>query len=171
MIGSDDRAVLRGLAGRYAEIASLDVQKERLARYAATNELESGRPVVLIDEVPWGEIRDEALINVCSPELHWIEGEMRRALYQWEHFQVDMVIPPEFRVMKLMRSSGIGVAVEDTTIRCNTGATQGRTSNRTSMLTNSRQRTTLRSFASPRSAMTAMGRRRPVRSRVRCSTD
>jgi hypothetical protein len=117
-----DKGVLRELAGRYSELAHLDVQKERLARYRATNGLQPVRPVVLIEEVPWGEIRDDALTNVCTPELHWIEGSMRRALYQWETFQVDMVVPPVFSVGKHVSSSGIGLAVEDTVIQGDTGA-------------------------------------------------
>ena len=67
-ISATDKEVLRRLAERYAEIAHLDVQKERLERYFKTNNLEQVRPVVLISEVPWGEIKDEALANVCAPE-------------------------------------------------------------------------------------------------------
>jgi hypothetical protein len=121
-IGASDMNVLRALAGRYGELAALEVQKERLERYAATNSLEQVRPVVLIDEVPWGEIRDDALANVCAAELQGIEGILRRALYQWEHFQVDRVIPPVFRVRRRIRSSGIGISVQDTQIKGDTGA-------------------------------------------------
>jgi hypothetical protein len=53
---------LRQLAGRYSEIAQLDVQQERIERYCRTNAMESVRPVVLIDEVPWGEIKDISTI-------------------------------------------------------------------------------------------------------------
>lgn len=119
---ASDFDTLRALAGRYAELASLDIQRQRLDRYAATNGLARPRPVVLIDEVPWGEIRDEALVNTCSPELRGIEGRLRKALYQWEHFQVDLVIPPTFRVRRSIRSTGIGIRVQDTTIQGDTGA-------------------------------------------------
>jgi len=121
-ISKQDGNTIRSLAGRYSEIAALDVQKERLARYAASNGLEQVRPIVLIDEVPWGEIRDEALTNVCAPELQGLEGWLRTALYQWEHFQVDRVIPPTFRVHRSIRSSGIGIQVQDTQIQGDTGA-------------------------------------------------
>jgi len=119
---ANDLNILRPLAARYSEIGHLDIQKERMARYARSNDLEIVRPIVLIDEVPWGEIRDDALVNVCSPEVRWIEGAMRRALYQWDHFQVDMVVPPVFRVGKHVRSTGIGVRVQDQQIRGDTGA-------------------------------------------------
>ena len=120
-INTTDKETIRALAERYGAIAQLDVQQERMARYYKTNALETVRPVVLISEVPWGEIKDEALVSTCSQELRGIEGHLRRTLYQWEHFQVDMVVPPAFRVEKRMRSTGIGVSVEETQIQSETG--------------------------------------------------
>jgi hypothetical protein len=123
VISSRDRQTLRHLAGRYSEIARLDVQKERMERYYRTNARENVRPVVLIDEVPWGEIRDSALTNTCATELGWIEWPLRCALYQWEHFQVDQVVPPVFRVGKRARwLSGIGIEVRERQIKGDTGA-------------------------------------------------
>jgi len=111
------------LAGRYTEIAHLDVQKERIERYYRTNAMEPVRPVVLIDEVPWGEIRDPALTNVCAPELGWMESPLRQTLYQWDHFQVDRVIPPVFQVVKHTRwLQGYGLDVKDQQIKGDTGA-------------------------------------------------
>jgi hypothetical protein len=111
------------LAERYSEIAHLPVQRARIERYHRTNAREAVRPVVLIDEVPWGEIRDDALRNVCAPELGWIETRLRVALYQWEHFQVDMVVPPVFHVGKQTRwLEGFGIDVQDRQIKGDTGA-------------------------------------------------
>jgi hypothetical protein len=120
-IGRKDKQVLRLLAQRYGEIAHADVQRQRMERYKLTNALADVRPVVLIDEVPWGEIRDEALVNVCAPGLAWLEARLRRTLYQWEHFQVDLVVPPVFRVQKQVRSTGIGISVQDAQIKGVTG--------------------------------------------------
>lgn len=102
-LATKDRQTLRQLAERYSELAHLDVQKERIERYYWINALEKVRPVVLIDEIPRGEIRDPALTNVCAPELDWLERPLRCALYQWEHFQVDLVIPPAFQIVKRSR--------------------------------------------------------------------
>ncbi len=113
---------MRSLAERYSEIAHDEVQLERMDRYARTNGLEAVRPVVLISEVPWGEIRDESLRNVCAPDLAWLETTLRRTLYQWEHFQVDLVVPPVFRVSKRVEvRRGIGMEVRDRQIRSATG--------------------------------------------------
>ena len=122
-IGAKDKQTLRRLAERYSEIACLDVQRERIQRYYRTNALENVRPVVLIDEVPWGEIKDEALTNTCAPELGWIESHLRVALYQWAHFQVDQVVPSVFRVAKRARRlRGIGIEVKEQQVKGDTGA-------------------------------------------------
>ncbi len=122
-ISTKDRHALRRLAERYSEIAHLDIQRQRIERYYKTNALGKVRPVVLIDEVPWGEIRDEALTPVCTPELAWLEVHLRRVLYQWEHFQVDLVVPPVFRVGKRSRClQDIGLQVKDQQIKGDTGA-------------------------------------------------
>jgi hypothetical protein len=120
-MSAKDRRILRGLAERYGEIAHLDIQQQRIERYYRTNAMEQVRPVVLIDEVPWGEIRDEALRNVCAPELGWLETQLRRTLYQWAHFQVDLVVPPVFRVVKRARRSDIGLQVQDRQLESDTG--------------------------------------------------
>ncbi|NLB69444.1 MAG: hypothetical protein GX804_07155 [Lentisphaerae bacterium] len=121
-IKKTDLNTLRELGKKYAEIASLEIQNERILRYKATNSLEIVRPVVLIDEVPWGEIKADELRNTCAPELGWIEDRLRRNLYQWNHFQVDLVIPPIFRVYKKIKYlEGIGVSVEEDQIHTPTG--------------------------------------------------
>ncbi len=122
-MNAKDKQALRRLAERYSEVAHRDVQKERLERYYRTNARENVRPVVLIDEVPWGEIKDGALTNVCAPELGWIESPLRCALYQWAHFQVDQVVPPVFQVRKRARwLRGIGIEVKERQIKGDTGA-------------------------------------------------
>ncbi len=120
-IAENDMKTLRGLAWRYAEIANADVTQERLERYKKTVAGEKVRPVVLIAEVPWGEIDDDALACTCAQEAQWIERQMRMALFQWDHFQVDTVILPEFRVQKRSRSTGIGLQAHDTALRGETG--------------------------------------------------
>ena len=122
-LSAKDKQTLRRLAGRYSEIAHMDVQKERMERYYRTNALENVRPVVLIDEVPWGEIRDDALVNVCAPQWAGIETRLRQVLYQWEHFQVDLVVPPVMRIAKhVRRVRDIGLQVKDRQIKGDTGA-------------------------------------------------
>ena len=121
-MATNDKQVLRALAERYSAIAHQDIQQERLARYIQTISREPVRPVVLIFEVPWGEIKDEALVCRCAQELRWLEEPLRQALYQWEHFQVDTVIRPEFCVAKQARNTGIGLEVQEQQLRAGTGS-------------------------------------------------
>lgn len=121
-VEKSDLLTLRELARRYAEVATLEVQTERISRYEATNSLETVRPVLLIDEVPWGEIDDISLVNTCSPDLAWIETGLRRTLYQWKHFQVDLVVSPVFRVGKRIKyTKGIGLDVKERQIKGESG--------------------------------------------------
>lgn len=78
--------------------------------------------MVLINEVPWGEIQDDALVCRCSDGLRGLEANLRRTLYQWDNFQADMIVPPAFRVGKRSRSTGIGISVEETQIKSTTGS-------------------------------------------------
>jgi hypothetical protein len=115
--------ILRPLAARYGEIANLDVQKERLERYAKSNAMQAVRPVVLIDEVPWGEIDDKTLLLHCNEhEARELEQILRRSLYQWDRFQADYVIPPVFRVEKKIGSTGVGLEIEESQIESATGS-------------------------------------------------
>ena len=117
-----DRGILRSLAERYSEIANLDIQKERIDRYYRTISMDEVRPVVLISEVPWGEIGDDELTCRCeNSEVHWLERQLRLSLYQWDHFQADYVIPPVFRVGKRVRSSGVGMQVQEDRMGGDTG--------------------------------------------------
>ena len=117
-----DRGILRSLAERYSEIANLDIQKERIERYYRTISMEEVRPVVLVSEVPWGEIRDDELVCRCENDrFRGIERQLRVSLYQWDHFQADYVIPPVYRVGKKSRSTGSGMKVKEDRMGGNTG--------------------------------------------------
>ena len=120
-ISSKDLNTLRALAGQYTEIANQEVMKERLQRYYSTNSLEIVRPVVLINEVPWGEIDDEMLKPTCAPELRGIEFRLRTTIYQNKHFPVDMVVPTIFNIGKKSKTTGIGLKVHDDQIKSDSG--------------------------------------------------
>ena len=114
-----DRSLLRELAERYAAIAALPVQEEKRRLWRKLNALKPERPMVLIDQVCWNEIRaEETLILRCeNAECRVYERVLRRALYQWAHFPADMVVEPFIRVDKAVANSGFGLAVKERTIR------------------------------------------------------
>ena len=51
-----DILVIRELAAEYAQAAYSDKNKEKIRLHKAVNDLHMIRPIVLIDEIPWGEM-------------------------------------------------------------------------------------------------------------------
>jgi len=113
MLSEQDVAVVRDLAGRVAEIAALPVQDQKRALWRQLNERQPARPMVMIDQVCWNEmdIGDELVLRCADPECRAYEQHLRRTLYQWTHFPVDMVVEPFIRVLKAIHNTGFGVQV------------------------------------------------------------
>ena len=110
----NDLSILRELAKAYAELAQQPVNAERVGRYRELNRPKPVRPPVLVFEVPWGELRDQALRLRCvDPEARALEDLMRKTLYQWERFQGDYAVHPYARVPIALRQSGYGVESEE----------------------------------------------------------
>ena len=117
MIHTHDLAIIRDLAARLAEIAALPIQEEKRALWRKLNALHPGRPMVMIDQVCWNELDDEALtLRSSAPECHRYEEYLRRTLYQWHHFPVDMVVDPFIRVPKAISNTGFGIDIHEKTV-------------------------------------------------------
>ncbi len=115
MIQPSDRAILRGLAAQVAEIAALPVQDEKRRLWRRLNALQPERPMVMIDQVCWNEmdLGDELLLRCEDEECRAYEERLRRTLYQWRHFPVDMVVEPFIRVPKAITNTGFGIEVHE----------------------------------------------------------
>lgn len=114
----NDRDVLRELAKRYAEIAALPVQEEKRRLWRKLNGLCPERPMVMIDQVCWSEFTDDSLMLRCiDPECQGYEVGLRRILYQWKNFPVDMVVDPFIKVYKAVYNSGVGITSVDQTLQ------------------------------------------------------
>ncbi|MDR0396997.1 MAG: hypothetical protein LBH66_06810 [Oscillospiraceae bacterium] len=114
-ISANDRAVLRGLAKRIAEIAASPSNAERVARAKDTHSLKPVRPLVWLDEIPWHEMDFDGLLTPrCETEdARAIETGFRRTLMRWDYFQADMVVPPYYYIDKAYTDSGIGLDVQE----------------------------------------------------------
>ncbi|NQU40232.1 MAG: hypothetical protein HQ523_09800 [Lentisphaerae bacterium] len=93
-IGSEDKAQLRELASRLAEIAALPVHAEKARLWTTLNELKSERPMVWVNEICWNEMNvdDELTLHCTHPWARDQEAALRRELYQWHHLPGDMVV-------------------------------------------------------------------------------
>jgi hypothetical protein len=117
MVSKQDKEIVRDLASRVAEIAALPAQDEKRALWRKLNALQPDRPMVMIDQVCWNEMNvdDELTLRCDDRECRGYENRLRRTLFQWKHFPVDMVVEPFVRVRKAIHNSGFGVSVREET--------------------------------------------------------
>ena len=89
-----DRTVLRHLAARKAEIAALPIQKENRKLWMRLNRLQPVKPLIWVNEVCWQEmdVGGEWALQARDAFCRGLETELRRELYQWDHFRGDMVV-------------------------------------------------------------------------------
>ena len=115
MLNRQDVAVVRELAASVAAIAALPVQEEKRQLWRKLNARKPARPMVMIDQVCWNEmdIGDELTLHCTDPECRGYEESLRRTLYQWRHFPVDMVVEDFIRVPKAISNTGFGVNAEE----------------------------------------------------------
>jgi len=110
-----DRDIIRELAARVAEIAALPVQEEKRRLWRRLNDLDPERPMVMIDQVCWNEMEgdDELALRCAEPECRAYELDLRRTLFQWKRFPVDMVVEPFVRVSLAVGGIDFGVTAEE----------------------------------------------------------
>jgi hypothetical protein len=113
-----DKDIIRGLAAEVAEIAALPVQEEKRRLWRRLNGLRPERPMVMVDQVCWNEMDvDGALTLRCTdPDCRPYEERLRKTLYQWRHFRVDMVVEPFVRVPLAVHNTGFGFKVQEETL-------------------------------------------------------
>jgi hypothetical protein len=118
MLNREDVATVRDLACRVAEIAALPVQEEKRGLWRKLNARNPARPMVMIDQVCWNEMNvgDELTLRCTDPECRGYEEHLRRILYQWKHFPVDMVVEAFIRVPKAIHNTGFGLYVQEDTV-------------------------------------------------------
>lgn len=106
------RDVIRDLGRQYAEIAALPRQRETIDGWRRLNGLQSTRPMVRIDQLPWSEL-DWGRQEMVNREGHLraVEAHLRKTIYAWENFRADMVVLPELALTKTVRNARLGPAV------------------------------------------------------------
>jgi hypothetical protein len=93
-LSAHDTDILRHLGDQQARIAALPIHKEKAELWRRLNDLEPVRPLIWINEVPWHEmnLNGELTLQTQDPWAQRIETELRRLIYQWDHFPADMVV-------------------------------------------------------------------------------
>lgn len=115
MLNKKDTEILQELAKKTAEIAALPVQEEKRRLWRKLNALTPERPMVMIDQVCWNEVNKDGALNLqCKDSvLRGYEEYLRRTLYQWEHFPVDMVVESFIRIPRAIHNTGFGITVQE----------------------------------------------------------
>ena len=107
----NDIKILRYLGEKYAKIAHLPIQKERIEMWKRLNDLNRVKPMVWINEVCWNEmdVDNELKLQTSSDFCQRIELELRRTIYQWKYMQVDMVVKPVIYSPFIISNTGFGI--------------------------------------------------------------
>ncbi len=115
----EEKAVLRALGRRIAEIAALPIQETRRRMWKRMNGLDPVKPMVWIFEIPWHEmnVNDELTLRTRDPFLQNVEQGLRRTIYQWDHLQGDMVVEPYVPCPIAYHDSGIGIREDVETVQ------------------------------------------------------
>lgn len=110
----DEQDVLRGLVAELGRIAALPVQREKARLWRQLNDLESERPMVWINEIPWHEmnVHDELTLRTRHPWAREWEASLRQTLYQWRHLPADMVVSDFMECPLAIHSTDFGI-IED----------------------------------------------------------
>ncbi|MCL2351680.1 MAG: hypothetical protein FWC55_04015 [Firmicutes bacterium] len=111
-----DRQIIRDLAGRYANIANSDKNRERVTLYKAVNDLHMIRPVILTNEIPWHEMNVDGELDLrCEDakmrELEWF---FRTKLFEQKHFPCDNYLRPYYPVYKDGNFGRLSMPIDET---------------------------------------------------------
>jgi len=109
-IQPQERAYLRNLAHRVAEIAAQPTQEERRRLWYATNGLKPIKPLIFCS--PEGarvELIPESTLRLRDPLLRGWELNLLQRIYTWEHFSDDQVIDATLAVPHVYQDTGWGL--------------------------------------------------------------
>jgi hypothetical protein len=105
-----ERAILRDLAKRVAEIASLPIQAERIELWKAVNRLEPIRPVVAIyPERAWEELVPHSCLQCQDPMLQRWEMFFRQTIFQHDHIPDDRPLTSDVLIKWALSESECGI--------------------------------------------------------------
>lgn len=107
----NDRRILRDLARRVAEIASMEIQLHRTRQWRALNSLGPNRPMVLVNpEASWQEIFPPGTCQIQDPLLGGWEWLLRSLIYRHDHIPDDTPITGTFNIPYAFSVSDWGLA-------------------------------------------------------------
>ena len=101
------------------DIATLPVHREKMELWKALNRNRMQRPMVAVDQLPWNELNADGELT-CRVEDSFfrdIELTLRKLIYKWRHFPVDMVIEPYITIPPTAECAGYGLSPDEEILR------------------------------------------------------
>lgn len=110
VIDRSDRQILRRLAGRVAEIASLPIQDKKRDLWYKHNALESTRPVIFCDpDNGWNEIITQDQLDCKNKLARSWEIRLRKEIFWGGSMKDDRVIEPYFMIPYVFEETDWGM--------------------------------------------------------------
>ncbi|HEY5584301.1 MAG TPA: hypothetical protein VIK78_07410 [Ruminiclostridium sp.] len=114
VLSKRDKDILKRIGEETAKIAALPIHKKKAELWKRMNDLDSVRPMVYINEIPWHEMNvDDELTLQC--ENKWardIEDRLRKTVYQWKHMPGDMIVNDYIECPLVIHSTDFGIKEE-----------------------------------------------------------
>ena len=106
-----EQDVLKRLGQELAAISAQPVHREKAVLWRQLNDLQSKRPMVWINEIPWHEMNvdDELTLRTTHPWARELETRLRRTIYQWRHMPADMVVSDFIECPLAIHSTDFGI--------------------------------------------------------------
>ena len=108
---SAERARIRSLASRWAEIAALPLMAERKRAWTALHDLRPERPMVLFEVGTVDQYVREDELTCAHPVMRAVEATMLEHIHHFDEVGDDIVFEPYYRLGWDIRDSGWGVDV------------------------------------------------------------
>lgn len=119
---SQEKEVLRRLATRKAEIASLPIQTQKRDLWRRMNQLEMVKPMLWMNERPWHELCIYRSCECQNEFAYFIEQKLRKEIYQWEYMPLDSVVENWVECPMAISDTGFGIKEISTERHINDGA-------------------------------------------------
>jgi len=104
-----ERMILRDLAKRVAEVASLPEQAKRIRLWKQFNSLKPERPMVLAyPEGGWRDLLPESVLQCFNPLFRSWEMTLRKTIYQFEKIHDDQPVTSNFNISWVMNYGDYG---------------------------------------------------------------
>lgn len=106
-----EKDILRKLGEKIFEISQDKENKINENNWTLLNDKKSVKPMVWINEIPWHEMNfnDELTLKCNNHWARYLEVQLRRTIYQWEHMRGDMVVSPYIECPLVIHSTDFGI--------------------------------------------------------------